>query len=964
MKLTTKLMLWFSSISVVLAISLGYLGFERNRQLAFERYAIEIGKTTALLAAQFKEALIQVDTDLKVMTHLLPLSFNEPDHQLFLNSSALAPTLSQLSLVFSDFIGAHPEYLDISFITFANHGKEIVRVNKTEQGPTVVSESDLREKGHFPYVYKAEKLAPHDTYYSSVNIKQENSSLIAANNPSVKVSRPIYFADGHPVGVIVVNLALNTLFQSLKTASGSDADLYLAGPDGDMLIHPDPQKTFGLDKGHRFVIDQEFPQLRKFIASPQQSKIIDTLSDWSGTGYFASFHKLFLGKEADKNTYLMGIGVTRDRFISVINQMRQAAFEAGLIFGVIGLIVSYVLSRILTAPLNQVIYAIGQSSDLSRSRKLLPVDRKDEIGQLARTYDSMVERIDQQIQALQESEINLNAVLHATPSMIIIVDSRGQEVLFTNHLTRELLDISQNPERLNLLLTSLDANTGESLLQALKSHKQASAMELCLHDKREHLMWIMVSAIFIRYQNTDAILMACTDITEKKENENRITQLAFYDPLTNLPNRRLLIDRMQQSLAVARRHERFGALIFMDLDRFKFLNDTAGHHLGDELLIQAAGRIKAAIRDSDTAARLGGDEFVVVLDANCHSLQEAKVEATTVANKIRESLSESYQLTGTVHHCSSSMGIALYPDGQLQASDYIQQADTAMYLAKSGGGNTINMFEPGMQKSASVRLEMEKALRTAIEKNELTLNFQAQVDTQGEPFAAEALIRWHHPEKGWISPMTFIPIAEETGLIVQIGTWVLNTACRQMRQWMENGLSLTHISVNVSSRQFWQPDFVDLVKMAVNDSHLKPEHLMIELTEAIFIEDIEDAVSKMVELRDFGVSVAVDDFGTGYSSLSYLKKLPISQLKIDKSFVLDLPADTSNAVIVETIIAMAKNLKLSVVAEGVETQEQHLFLRSHGCFSYQGFYFSKPVSGEEFYSQWKKTQPEKSGISL
>ncbi|MCP5160281.1 MAG: EAL domain-containing protein [Hahellaceae bacterium] len=960
MKITTKLMLWLSVISLTLTVSMGYLGFERHRQLMIERYSADLVTSTNLLARRFLESTGNVESDLKVLSHLSSLSLKEASTHDDISRTLDSISQGSLETVFRDFIEAHTEYLDISFVGLTDHGKEQVRVVRTEHGAETVSRSLLREKGHFPYVYKTAELPPDGIYYSSVNIKQENSSLIVANNPTVRVAIPIYRGGSGAIGVVVINVALNTLFQNLKRDIGQETNLYLAGPDGDILIHPDPQKTFGLDKGHRFVIGDEFPQVAK---DDFQSQVINELDGWSRDGYVAAFTRIYLGEERLGNAYVMGMGLPYSRLLSITAQMQRMSLEVVLVFALLSLILSWWFSRLLAAPLNQVILAIGDSSNIARSRKMLPLKRRDEIGLLARTYDGMVTRINAQIQSLRDSEKNLNNILEAAPSMIVIVDSRGRELLFMNRQANDRLDFKHDSSDINPLLVSQDSSTGETLLEAIRVSKELNAREVCLCDKNGDVLWIMLSAIFVKYKGAEAILMSCTDITEKKENENRITQLAFYDPLTNLPNRRLLIDRLKQSIAAARRHNTYGAIIFMDLDRFKFLNDTAGHHLGDELLIMAAGRIRAALRDADTAARLGGDEFVVVLDCNSQTLHEAANQAFLVANKIRHALNEPYQLTDTIHHCTSSMGISLYPEDSLQASDYIQQADTAMYLAKDGGGNTINFFEPGMKKSASARLELEKALRLAVTEQQFTLFYQAQVDVRGVAFAAEALIRWNHPVRGLVSPMEFIPVAEETGLIVQIGEWVLRKACTQLSQWISDGLKFSHISVNVSSRQFWQPDFVDVVMRSLAESRLPAEKLMLELTEGIFIDDFEDAVDKMEQLKQLGVSISIDDFGTGYSSLSYLKQLPISQLKIDKSFVRDVPAKASDAVIVETIILMARNLELSVIAEGVETLVQQEFLQTKGCFAYQGFYFSKPLPALEFFSLWKERRPGKAQYS-
>lgn len=438
-----------------------------------------------------------------------------------------------------------------------------------------------------------------------------------------------------------------------------------------------------------------------------------------------------------------------------------------------------------------------------------------------------------------------------------------------------------------------------------------------------------------------------SDISAQKSAEQEIHSLAFYDPLTNLPNRRLMLDRLQQEIAAAKRQTSYGALFFLDLDHFKHLNDSRGHHVGDELLIQVANRLKSIIRDEDTACRLGGDEFVIMVPGRLLSLQQATDHAAILAEKILLTISQPYLVEDSELHFSTSIGVTLYPNSEVQPEDIIQQADTAMYRAKESGRNSISFYESGMQAAADKRLTMEKELRFAIKEGQFLLHYQPQVDDQGRVMSAEALIRWAHPEKGMISPAEFIPLAEDTQLILPLGNWVLQEACRQIKAWDKQGSSIGHVAVNVSSRQFRQIGFVQQVRQALLDEGVHAHRLVVELTEGSVIEDIEDTIAKMRALQAMGVRISIDDFGMGYSSLSYLKSLPLSQLKIDQSFVKQID-DPNSAVIVETIIMMAKSLGLNVIAEGVEQLDQVDFLRNKGCLSYQGYYFSRPLTADAF----------------
>ena len=446
-----------------------------------------------------------------------------------------------------------------------------------------------------------------------------------------------------------------------------------------------------------------------------------------------------------------------------------------------------------------------------------------------------------------------------------------------------------------------------------------------------------------------------TDITKSKATSNQIESLAFYDPLTSLPNRRLLTDRLKQALAGSTRREENGALLLLDLDYFKSLNDSLGHDVGDLLLQQVAQRISRCISEGDTAARIGGDEFVVLLEDLSGQAFEAASQTEVIAQKILYSLNQPYHLDGHEYHGSPSIGATLFNDHEAGIDVILKQADIAMYQAKTDGRNAIRFYDPKMQEAITARAGMEKDLRKAIEHGDFQLHYQIQVSSSGHIFGAEVLIRWIHPQRGLISPLNFIPLAEETGLMLPIGQWVLDTTCAQLKIWQQNSLTRDLVlAVNVSAMQFHQDDFVEHVLTTVARYDINPRRLKLELTESILIKNISGIISKMEALSKIGISFSLDDFGTGYSSLQYLKKLPIHQLKIDQSFVRDLITDASDKAIVRTIITMAHSLDIDVIAEGVETQEQKQYLLDNGCTDYQGYLFSKPVPIGEFEALLKK----------
>lgn len=444
----------------------------------------------------------------------------------------------------------------------------------------------------------------------------------------------------------------------------------------------------------------------------------------------------------------------------------------------------------------------------------------------------------------------------------------------------------------------------------------------------------------------DRLFVFIRDITKRKEAEEQIHTLAYFDALTNLPNRRLLTDRLGQALIASKRTLEFGALMILDLDNFKVLNDTQGHDVGDRLLVEVAKRIVVNMRQGDTVSRLGGDEFVMVIERLGANETAAARQAEVIAEKVRNALGHPYQLSHDKpqHHSTPSIGVTLFRGQDLSIEILLKQADMALYQAKGAGRNTIRFFSPEMQASVESRSAMEITLRKGLEHGEFKLFYQPQIDKNRNLTGAEALLRWFPANQSQVPPGQFIPLAEENGLIVPIGAWVINTACAQLKTWSADP-STRHlkIAINVSARQFRQPNFVEVVFDALRTTGADPTLLKLELTESVVVDDVEEIISRMQQIKALGVSFSLDDFGTGFSSLSYLKRLPLDQMKIDQSFVRDVTTDPNDAAIVRAIIAMGLSLGIHVIAEGVETEDQLDFLHQGGCENYQGYLFGRPV---------------------
>lgn len=433
------------------------------------------------------------------------------------------------------------------------------------------------------------------------------------------------------------------------------------------------------------------------------------------------------------------------------------------------------------------------------------------------------------------------------------------------------------------------------------------------------------------------------EMAERRRVELEIEQLAFYDALTDLPNRRLLLDRLHHATLACCRSLHHGAIIFLDLDKFKRLNDSQGHHVGDLLLQQIALRLKKCVREDDTVGRLGGDEFVVLLKELSENPTEANAQANKIAVKILAALDLPFSLDGYDYHCGTSIGITLFGKNRESVTDLLKQADLAQYRAKSAGGRTVRFFDPEMETKAQDRAVLEADLRRALQEGQFRIHYQPQVNVDGNMLGAEALLRWEHPERGLLFPSDFIAFAEEHGIIESIGLWVVETVCTQLMKWsLRSETSHLTLAINVSVREFGHPAFVPRILTILDEVGADPSKLVLEFTERAMFEPTGETLVKMGALKDRGVSFALDDFGIGFSSLASLKNLPLSQLKIDRSFVQDLLTNRADAVIVSAIIALGGSLGLSIIAEGIETEEQREFLRNHGCHIYQGFLFGKP----------------------
>ena len=762
--------------------------------------------------------------------------------------------------------------------------------------------------------------------------------------PGVVLAAPMRDARGNITGVVagLINLKEPSFLDAVQsTPFAKTGDYLLVAPDHRIVITSTNRNRIM----EHLAPPGVFPQIDRFVDGFEGTAV---LRNPLGVEVLSSVKRI-----PTANWYVAVTLPTSEAFAPVKDLERRLFISTMVLSLLAGACVWWVLRRQLL-PLQTAAKALSEitSRDIARTAlEPLRVGRDDEIGQLLRSFNRLLQTLNRQRDELVQSELLYSSAFRMSPDAFTITDLDDARFITLNDSFTRIFGWSQEDlvgrtaADISLWRYPGDRDT---MVQVLRARSRIEGLETELIARDGRSVHVQVSASVLELRGRPCVLAVVHDITARRQAERQIETLAFFDPLTSLPNRRLFLDRLSQALPEVARQGRCGALLELDLDDFKSLNDNQGHVMGDALLQAAASRLTAAVPAGTTVARVGSDEFVVLLHDLSTDCQQAMDRAVDLAHRLQEALGRDMPLGGANYHCTASAGIALFTAQDDNPADVLKRVDLALEHAKAEGRGSVRTFEPRMQSELTSRASLEEALREAIEGGQLQLYLQPQVDALGSLRGAEALVRWHRPGHGWIPPGEFIPVAERSGLIVPLGEWVLRTACQQLAAWSADpALAHLTVAVNVSSRQFRQDDFVRGVLQTLEETGADANRLVLELTESLLVDNIEGVASRMNTLGARGVSFALDDFGTGFSSLVYLQRLPLDELKIDQGFVRDIEVNANDLAIASTIVALGQGLGLRVVAEGVETPAQRDALIRAGCHHFQGYLFGRPMPVED-----------------
>lgn len=821
------------SLFAVLASGLtGYYAFSQGRDLLVRSAETELLTASQVLGRRFSILMADVVIDVRQLASMRAV------REVFDPSEARREDArSRLAENFAAMLRLNPQYFQVRLIGVEHNGLELVRVDRDEHGLSQVMGPDLQEKSQFAYVYETRQLAAGEIFQSRIGVNHEIGVHKGQGQATMILATPIYLESGGVKGVLVVNVDLDSFFSVLQKDLPTNIQVFLSNATGDFLIHPDSSREFGFDYGRRYLMQHSFPETVSLfqggdapvlirIVPSKMARALRENPTLPPKGAVGSFIRLPFGVHAPQRFVVLGLVIPLQDILAGTRGLAWNIVQIVVAFSILAVAVALVTSRAVTRPLQRMVMAVRQFSG-ERGIDPLEIRKRDEIGQLAQSFNEM-------------------------------------QSILNNHLDS-------------------------------------------LHQK-----------------------------------EDRLQHMVQHDHLTNLPNRLMLFDRLRHAMDRASRSGHLVALIFIDLDRFKDINDSLGHAAGDEVIRHAATLLAHAIRGSDTIARLGGDEFVILVDE-----VENLSQVSALVQKLLKEVLRPVKIEGQDLYLSASMGVSLYPQDGRDAETLLRNADAAMYRSKADGRNMFHFYTEDLTQRALARVQMEADIRLALTEERFIPYYQPQIElATGRIIGVEALVRWNQGDGSLVMPGAFISLAEDTGLIEPIGETVLRQACQKAADWRKLGLDPGLMAVNLSGKQLRKADLTATILTILKETGCAPEWLELEVTESSFLDRPESAIEVLKELRQLGIKLAIDDFGTGYSSLTYLKYLPVTTLKIDRSFISHVPDDEDDVAITRAVIAMAKSLALRIIAEGVETQAQCDFVLAEGCDDAQGFLFSQAVPAD------------------
>lgn len=868
----------------------------------------------------------------------------------------------RLTDIFVAFAEANPEYTKLRFIGVADEGRELVRVDRLPGQLHAVPNNARQRKQDRYYFRETAQLLPGQVYLSEIDFNRENGAVNDTPVRTLRAATPVFDSQGKLFGMVVLSFDIGSLLDTLHYEQPPLAGIrpYVVDRHGQYLLHHDPSREFAFEFGRKTSLADELPLLAP-ILDPQQPASIPFADIRTGqeTSWFSARRVHY--DPASSQSFMVVLYALPDETLQSGIRKNQPQWRVTTVLLGLAILSGIMLGlHLLMRPLHQLANA-AQAFSEGKKEIALPTLPYGEIGALTQAFARMRDKISEREEVMEAEIRRKTAHIQLAQS---VIDHTAEGVAVCDAAA---CFISVNPAFTHITGYTAEEVTGQSTRLLKSDHHDPvfyqNMWETLLRtgtwqgevwNRRKngeaYLEWLTINKV--RNSDSDAAYVCVfSDITELQRKDERIRHLAYHDALTGLPNRMLLQDRLKHAIVRATRDGMRLAVMFIDLDRFKQVNDTLGHEAGDRLLVATSQRLGDKLRASDTVARIGGDEFVILLEqigptANVDEL----------ANALIATVSEPLELHGEKVQVGASIGIALYPNDGEDVHALMKHADIAMYAAKTAGRNTSRYFNANMTDAANRRNLLDKHLREAIALNQLALFYQPKAClTSGSVQSVEALLRWHHPERGLIAPDEFIPLAEESNLIVDIGNWVLQQALAQVANWHSRGIKLG-VAVNLSARQLAYDGLVDHVRNLLQAFAIPASALELELTESSMMADIDRARQQLNLLKNLGVRIAIDDFGTGYSSLAHLRRLPVDVIKIDRSFVGKADRDANDAIVVKTILSLAQALGLDVVAEGVETEAQATLLREAGCQTAQGHLLSYPLPADELES-WLANHP-------